>query len=256
MAQHIDPGGARPPTDEEILTDLEMRRREILERAADEDRPLTPEEQRELDDIDRERNRIIDQQEQAERQRRQQEEDEASGLTGEELDARDRETLTGEEIDARDGLIPWREAPEGSGGGGTGGGTGDGSGTGGGSGDGDGSGSGGGSGDGGGSGGGGGGDEMTADGADDNPHGFGPAFGAGGIGAHLPGLEGARPHQAGDGVTDPASRVGEGADDNPRTGHPVVSSSSQSLRHPIPPTVHPVTPHSDPRVTDPNPEEA
>jgi hypothetical protein len=177
-------------------------------------------------------------------ERRQQEQDEESGLTGEELDA-------------RDGLIPRRgdDPPGGSGGGGGGGGDGSGSG------DGDGGGSGdrGGSGDGGGSGGGGGGgDEMTADGADDNPHGSGPpaAFGASGIGTHLPDLAGARLRRPGAGVTDPAGKVGEGADDNPRTSHPLAESSGQSLRRPIPPTVHPTTPHPDPRVTDPDPEQA
>ena len=252
-----DPG--RPPlrTDEEILTELEMRRREILERAGDEDRPLHPDEQRELDDIDRARNEIIDSQERAERQRRQQEEDEASGLTGEELDARDKETLTGEEIDARDGLIPRRGDDTPGAGGGSGGGDSGGSGGGGSGGD-DGGGSSGGGSGGGGSGGGGsggggdGGDEMTADGADDNPHRVGAP--TAGTRQHLPDQGGVR--LPGQRVTDPEDRRTEGADDNPKTAHPVSQSGASLRRGTIPEAVQTARPHPDPRVTDPNPGES
>jgi hypothetical protein len=45
----------------------------------------------------------------------------------------------------------------------------------------------------------------------------------------------------------------ENEDDSPKQKHPTVTgTNSDAVRHsPVPREIHPATPHSDPRVTDP-----
>jgi hypothetical protein len=249
-----------PRTLEEHIHDLRDERDEILREAYDAGVLPSPEEQREIDRLTTEIDKWTGRWE-----------DEASGLTGEELDARDAAERAKEAQQAKDaaaeddigddnaddedvsdvgdlgsvdgsGLesITGLAGGTGTSGGTAGDGSGSGSGGGGGSGDGDGDGNG--SGDDGGSGSGGG--DVAEDGADGNPHGSPVPLAHRSAGVAVPGEPG-RPvlHRKG-GEGDP---VADGADDNPHTPDVVVRRSGSPLSH-VPPPVHP---HSDPRVTDP-----
>jgi hypothetical protein len=261
------PGGQKPPgpTIEQQLVRLDERRQEILQRIVDNQakKPgagISVTDQRDLDEIDQQRNRLMDEQSMTGEELDQRDREAAGTLTGDELDARDRErTMTGEELDAWDRQR--KQATESDeismaepGGSGTGDSGGSGSGDGGGTGDSGGAGSGGGTGDGGsgggtgGDGGGGSGGDATSEGADDNPHGISEP--ASGQRLSAPGLDAAHP-PVGDGVTDPAAEGG--LDDNPIKSGNAVRTSGQSVagRVSVPNHADVVHPHSDPRVTDP-----